>query len=795
MDEILQEFLSETAETMEEISGAIVAWEANPVDRERLDTIFRFVHTVKGSCGFLDLPRIGALSHAAEDALDAARNGRRAPDPGLVTAVLAVIDRILDLTEEIANTGCEPEGSDRNLIEAVHDGEAARPDPVQVPKPTNGNAEAHLDLNNMPPASQDWRTIRVPLSLLDSMMNGVSDMVLARNEVARVLRDTGYDGVLSGAFERLSASVADMRNSVSQMRMQRIEKLFAPLPRLIRDVSHELDKKVDAMIDGGAVELDREMIESIRDPLTHIIRNAIDHGIESPADRLAGGKPECGKISLVACQSGNQIIIEIRDDGAGISTDRLVAKAIAAKLVSASEAHSLTDDEKLQLMFSPGLSTAREVTAISGRGVGMDVVRANIERIGGLVELENHPGSGLTVTLRVPLTLTIISGLTVSAAEHLFAIPRASVSEIILQMNDTIRIDRAGGADIAIVRGERLALVYLEDVLGAKRPDDTTIDRAIIITRGAGGHRYALSVADVFDHEELVIKPAAPAIMATGIYAGSTLPDNGRPMLLLDIAGIAERQGIDVLAGQDERSAEPARASEDCRDQVLLFQDFDGSVRAIDLAVIDRVDDLPATAITRRAGLLRALIGDQLIAVHDCVIPSDRTAIKLLRLNDGDAEIGYAMVDVVDVVPLSGSIAPAAEPGPIAGVALIGGHPVEVIDPYWIFASLGAARSSGLLPVCRLADTSDRWTRQFLAPLIAGAGYRVVYDDDDGADAADIVIATDASSDSRSNDEAAGKSVLHLRKSDRPSGTDDPSIYRYDKAAILGALSRMTEVG
>jgi two-component system chemotaxis sensor kinase CheA len=781
MDEILQEFLSETAETMEEISGEIVAWEADPADSARLDSIFRFVHTVKGSCGFLDLPRIGALSHAAEDALDAARNGRRDPTPSLVTAVLAVIDRILSLTEEIASTGSEPKGNDRALIDAVHSSDEAEPASRSEERRATDRAAAPGDDRGgalATPAAQDWRTIRVPLNLLDSMMNGVSDMVLARNEVARVLRSDDASGALSGAFERLSASVADMRNSVSQMRMQRIEKLFAPLPRLIRDVSNELGKKVEVSIDGGAVELDREMIESIRDPLTHILRNAIDHGIEPP-------------------QSGNQIIIEVRDDGAGISTDRLVAKAIAAKVVSAGDARSLSAAEKLDLIFAPGLTTAGEVTTISGRGVGMDIVRANIERIGGVVDIDNDPGSGLSVTLRVPLTLTIISGLTVCAADHVFAVPRASVSEIILQMNEAVRIDRAGGAEIAIVRGERLALVYLEDVLGLARPESDSIDRAIIITRGAGGHRYALSVADVYDHEELVIKPAAPAIMATGIYAGSTLPDNGRPMLLLDVTGIAERLdlgALDGVGGRSERSADTVAAADDERDQALLFHDFDGAVRAIDLAVIDRVDEVAVGAISRQAGRLRALVGGQMIAVHDCDIPAECTKIKLLRLNDGEAEVGYAMVDVVDVARLPATIAPAAGPGPIRGVALIGGDPVEILDPYWIFASLGAARSGATQPVCRLADGDEHWTRQFLAPLIAGAGYRVVYDQDEDAPAADIVIASDhsgAAADAGADDPA----VLRLRKAERPNGKGDQSIYRYDKAAILGALDRMTRSG
>ena len=782
MDELLQDFISETAETMEEISGEIVAWEASPGDRERLDSIFRFVHTVKGSCGFLDLTRIGALSHAAEDALDKVRNGERQPTPRLVSAVLAIIDRIVELTEVMATTGSEPEGTDDDLITAIaSDG------------PSDELALAISDgaVSQIP--QQSWRTIRVPLHLLDTIMNGVSDMVLARNEVARLLRQQAPSATVSSAFERLSSSVADMRNSVSQMRMQRIEKLFSALPRMVRDLGQELGKQVELIIDGGEVEIDREMIEMIRDPLTHIVRNAIDHGLETTEQRTAAGKSATGTLRISARQSGNQIIIDVRDDGAGISVDRLVAKAVAAKVVTANESRNLSAREKLDLIFSPGLSTAKAVTSISGRGVGMDVVRSNIERIGGVVELDNQEGEGLAVSLRVPLTLTIISGLTVSAGGQLFAIPRASVSEIILQMNDTVRIDRAGGAEIAIVRGQRLSLVYLEDILQVARPEtEDDIDRSIVITRGANDLSYALSVADVFDHEELVIKPASPAIMASGLYAGTTLPDSGRPMLLLDVAGIATLARVG--SGESEMTAQDAAADQgrldDERDmarQILLFREFDGTIRAIRMGVIERVDDVPTHAISRSAGQLRALVGDQLVSMVDIDIPPDVQRVKLLRLNDGTNEIGYAMEEVVDLGVLPRDIEPASQAGRIAAVALIDGHPVELLDPWWLFESAGHAgvRSSADRPTCCLTDAEDHWTRQFLAPLVESAGYRVVLGTP--SEAADIVITSETVGGGHSTEKEGA--VVRLRSSQDPSGADDTSIYRYDRPGLLAALA------
>src|SRR5687767_1628705 len=415
MDDLVADFVAECREMLEALGGEIVAWEAEPDDRARLDSIFRFVHTVKGNCGFFEFPRLEALSHAAEDALADVRAGRRQADGALVSAVLAIIDRIGEMVAAIDAGEEMPAGDDSALIDALGEGAEHNAAPVAA---TVAEAQGKIAAP---------RTIRLSVELLDRVMSGVSDMVLARNELARRLRESPTDVPIDGAFERLSSIIAEMRDAITRTRMQRIENLFVGLPRMVRDLSAELGKQVLVDIEGGDVELDREMIEMIRDPLTHIIRNAVDHGIETPAERLKAGKREIGILAVSARQSGNQILIDIHDDGRGIDGKKLVERAIASGTLAKVDAAELTPRDQLALIFEAGLSTASSVTAISGRGVGMDVVRSNVERIGGMVEVDSTPGQGTRMTLRVPLTLTIIPALTVSIGSQHFAIPRSEI--------------------------------------------------------------------------------------------------------------------------------------------------------------------------------------------------------------------------------------------------------------------------------------------------------------------------------------------------------------------------------
>ncbi|WP_114228078.1 MULTISPECIES: chemotaxis protein CheA [Sphingomonas] len=773
MDDLIADFVAECREMLESLGGEIVAWEAAPADRARLDSIFRFVHTVKGNCGFFDFPRLETLSHAAEDSLADVRAGRRQPDAALVSAVLAVIDRIGEMIDVIGAGEKLPEGDDHELIAALQPGAEG---PASAPTAVVGEKFA---------ASAAPRTIRLSVELLDRVMSGVSDMVLARNELARRLRDSEVDVSVDGAFERLSSIIAEMRDAITRTRMQRIENLFVGLPRMVRDLSAELGKQVLVDIEGGDVELDREMIEMIRDPLTHIVRNAVDHGIEKPADRLKGGKREIGLLTVSARQSGNQILIDICDDGRGIDGKRLVEKAVAAGLIEAADGAKLEKREQYALMFEAGLSTAAEVTSISGRGVGMDVVRSNIERIGGIVEVDSRPGHGSRMTLRVPLTLTIIPALTVSIGSQHFAIPRSAIEEIVRANGESVVLSQVGGAGVATIRGRRVPEVALADILGLPSAL-TDAERTLIVLKPAGGDVFALAVDKVHDHEELVVKPAAPAVMATGLYAGTTLADDGSPILLFDAAGLAQVGGVKLE--QQERGsrivdANAATASVRATTPVLLFRTLEGQRRAVRLGLVDRIEEVPASAIQWGAGQLRVQLGEAIVPLAGLDrAPDSETKVRLFRLSDGQGEIGLAFREVIDMAELEEDVLPAVSAGEVEGVTLIGGEPAELVDVHWLFARFGsAATAAERSMICRL-PSDDPWMQHMLRPIVEAAGYTVVSGDSEVE--ADLVIAAKGQP-LPANDEAARTIWLRAEPEARKN---DKSIYRYDRAGLMLAL-------
>ncbi|WBH16078.1 chemotaxis protein CheA [Sphingomonas radiodurans] len=706
MDDLLQEFIAETRETLAALSGEIVAWEADPSDRARLDSIFRFVHTVKGSCGFLDLPRLARLSHAAEDVLQSVRSGERAPDTRLVNAVLAIVDRIGEIVEAI-DAGAPLDDSAEDLLLAALDGEAA-PAPTAAPVTTASSAAS------APRAPA--RSIRLSVDLLDRMMNGVSEMVLARNELARRLRETG-DLSLESAIDRLSLTVSELRDTVTRTRMQAIDSLFSAVPRLVRDTAAALDKKVALSIEGADVELDREMVELLRDPLMHIVRNAIDHGIETPEERRHAGKPETGRLAIVARQSGNRIIVEIVDDGRGVDTLRLVERRMVQEPTRAAELSALDEQARLALVFEPGLSTRDEVTALSGRGVGMDVVRTNVEQIGGSIRLDNVPGRGLTTTIEVPLTLAILSAVVIEVGADSYAVPRQAVEEIIAANSAAVRIDKVGDTMLATVRGRRLPLVSLGEMLGAGEG----IGPMLMIVNLPGG-MFALGVDAVIDTQELVVKPVAPAVMMAGIYAGQMLPDTGHPLLLLDCAGIAAVAGIAfervVTFEPEEAEVVPEGPA------VLLFEGLDGQRRAVALSRIDRIETVPAASlrqaggrwwVTARAGIVALLPGDAPIA--------ERGDLSMLLIDQTDGPVGYLIRRALDIITIDNEILPVDGAGLVTGIAVIEGEPVELVEPLRLLGVTLVA--VGARPICLLQGTDTIWMEAFLRPTVEAAGYRV----------------------------------------------------------------------
>jgi two-component system chemotaxis sensor kinase CheA len=768
VDDLIDDFIAETREMLDALSGEIVAWEADPADRARLDSIFRFVHTVKGNCGFFDLPRIRALSHAAEDSLADVRSGARTPDRRLVSAVLAVLDRIGDLVAALDANEQPATGDDASLIEALASdaGVEAAVEPA-APRSKAGSA----------------RTVRLPVDLLDEMMSGVSDLVLARNELARHLRSKGSGADVEAAFERVSATIGELRDAVTRTRMQRIEGLFSSLPRLVRDLSAETGKEVALVVEGGDVEIDREMVEMIRDPLTHILRNAVDHGIEAAADRRRAGKPETGLLRVEARQAGNQILVEICDDGRGIDGDRLVSKAVSAGLITAVRAAALGESEKNALIFEAGLSTAREVTGISGRGVGMDVVRANIERIGGVVEVDSRRGEGVRFTLRVPLTLTIIPALTVGAGGQTFAIPRSAIEEIVRVKGGQARVETVGGASFVTVRERRLPLVFLSDALGQGRGDPS--DTMLILLKPAGAELYALAVDALHDHEELVVKPASPLVTAAGLYAGTTIADDGRPVLLLDPSGVAAKAGRRLQRSTALQHLAPATSTTEVP-KALLFRSVGGGNRLVPLAAVERIEDVAPGAVAESGGRLHVALDGRIFELKGCAADGPRSPSRLLRLSDGSSEIAYAIAEVLEILPMPDRLVDSPTPGEVLGLALVGDEQVEVLDLHWLFAEQPHLVGEPLeAPIC-VMPAGDNYMDAILRPLVEAAGYRVLATGAPGSEHAAIIVQRAEEPDQSPLPSAAH--ILRIRSPREPLAGDDRSIHRYDREGLLSAL-------
>ncbi|MXO89368.1 chemotaxis protein CheA [Altererythrobacter aquaemixtae] len=780
MDDLLEDFVAETREMLEAIEGELVAWEAQPTDRARLDHIFRFVHTVKGNCGFFDFPRLEALSHAAESALAEVRSDRRHPDSRLVSAILAIIDRITLIVGAIEAGKEMPEGDDEFLIAALE------ADAIDVGETVAMQAAQRVSQSteNAPAAP---RSIRLPVELLDRVMSGVSDMVLARNDLARRLRDAGSDPTIDGPFDRLSGILADVREAITKMRMQRIEHLFNAIPRLVRDVSSQLDKQVMVDFSGGEVELDREMIEVIRDPVTHLIRNAIDHGIEKPSVRLAAGKREIGMLAISARQSGNRIMIVISDDGAGLDTAAIGKKAVSSSLISQAELDAMSHDAITSLIFEPGFSTADQVSEISGRGVGMDVVRANIEKIGGSIKVSSNPGEGTMFYLQIPLTLSIISALTVSVAGQRFAIPQSYVEEIAHGAAGWVDFAQAGDTDLVTFRGSRIPCLTLNNILGVN-PRAAGSDQRLVLLKLGKDDLFAISVDKIHDQEDLVIKPLAPAVMQSGIYAGTTLLDDGSPVLMLDIPSIGAQHGL--VSDARQRPAQSAPSEPEITDKpsrtLMLFTAFDGRERAIGMELVARIDQVPGEAFSFTGA-------DGQVVIDDTILPVARIAgdmndmsgeqIRVLRLSDSDCELALPVSELGETVAITDNLTPANSDTDIEGTALIGGKPVPVIDGYQLFARYG---QSGVAPadrlVCRLPQ-DDPWASRMLAPLVAAAGYRIAQSHDNHAD---VTIAMADDLDLLST--ALSGEIITIHNDPDRTGTNDNSIYRYDRSGLVSAL-------
>ncbi|MEA3263574.1 MAG: chemotaxis protein CheW [Pseudomonadota bacterium] len=714
MDDLITEFIAESREMLQALERGLVAWERDPGDRERLSEIFRFVHTVKGNCGFFDLPRLEALAHAAEDALGDVRADKRAIDSGLVNAVLAVLDRIGEMVEAVAAGEDISGGDDSDLI--------AR---LSVVEQKEVAAQPAATPAKAAPAREPFRSVRLPTSLVDRVMSGVSDMILVRNELERQLRHSDGDPALIANFGRLSSLLSEMQAAMARVRMQPIGTLFDGYQRMIRDLAAELGKQVEVEIESGQVELDREMIELLRDPLLHVIRNAIDHGIEAPAERQAAGKRPQGRLMLSARQTGNEIRIAILDDGRGIDADKVVARAIERGIVTAEQAARMDAAQKLMLICEPGLSTAREVTAISGRGVGMDVVRASIERTGGKLRIASTPGEGTRFLLDVPLTLSIVPSITVEAGGQVFALPRSYVREIVRNGRD-VEVEPIGGVRHVLVRGELYPCLGLGDLFGLPCQSDPDRQVLVMVTM-IDGSVFALCVDDIADHCDLVIRPVAPQVIATGLYVGVAQLNDGKPALMLDLVGLAQLGGISADKQARITSQSQAAVEEHELTQMIVFMGFDGIRRALPLGQVERLIEVAAVEIGQGGGQAHIVFEEAIVPLHGLAGAHQADSFDVLVLTDRGRRIAYATAGTVDTADIDLATVSLATG---RSLALLDGQSIELLD----LASLDSKA-----PTCRLPG-DDAWTREFLRPLVESAGYRVV----DGPDTADLEITREA---------------------------------------------------
>ncbi|MEO9189809.1 MAG: chemotaxis protein CheA [Acetobacteraceae bacterium] len=683
MDDLLTDFLAETAESLAELDAALLKLERAPDDAQTLSLIFRLVHTVKGTCGFLGLPRLERLTHAGENVLGRLRDGKLTVSTEIVTLVLAVVDGVRLILAGLGATGAEPDGSDAELIAALDRVAAGRAEPEAMivapvaPSPRPDRAEAAA-------AAQ---TIRVTVDVLDHLMTLVSELVLTRNQLLQLARGE-QDSRFAAPLQRLSHITSDLQEGVMKTRMQPIGHAWNKLPRMVRELAHDLGKRIELVMLGAETELDRQVLELIKDPLTHMVRNSADHGLEPPAERLAAGKPETGRITLNAFHEGGHILIEIADDGRGLGIGDIRAKALAQGLATEAELAAMTEAQIQRFILSAGFSTAAEVTALSGRGVGMDVVKTNIERIGGTIDLKSTPGQGSRFTIKIPLTLAIVSALVVQAGTERFAIPQISVVELVRagrggETGAESVIERIDDTQVLRLREHLLPLVNLAELLELEGAGEASI----IVVAQVGANMVGIVVDRVFDTEEIVVKPVAPILRDITVLSGNTILGDGSVIMILDPNGIARVTGI-ATGGETrlvEREADAPRSG--ARTAMLLFRARGKQPLAVPLGLIARLEEIPRDSIETPTGVAVVQYRGRLMPL----VPLSETpetqkpTQAVLVFADGERRTGLMVDEIVDVVEDRAEIElSAARPG-LLGTAVIGGQATDVIDTaYWL---------------------------------------------------------------------------------------------------------------
>ncbi|MCW2316241.1 two-component system chemotaxis sensor kinase CheA [Rhodoblastus acidophilus] len=778
MDEMLMEFLAESAEQIEAASAQIVEFERNPEDAALISSIFRLVHTIKGTCGFLGLERLQRLTHHAESLIGCLREGATAT-PDVVSAILTAVDQVKVLLGDLEEAGHEPEGDDIELIAllerqvAVCQGaesapaeaavesapevvaaaeepavEAHEPEPVVAEAADEAAASAETTLEEKlsnpqtqesldalvaslraakldvrreaakstqgkpsepaasaapaaakpaapadahPPAhkaeSGEGRakgadTIRINLNTLERIMNLVSELVLTRNQLIELTRHK-EDETLKSPLQRLSTMTTDLQDAVMRARMQPVERVFSNLPRMIRDLAHDLGKKINLVTEGADTELDRQLIDLIRDPLTHLVRNCADHGIEMPEDRVRVGKPAAGTVRVSAAHEAGQITIEIADDGRGLDITKIKGKAIQSGLATPQQLERMNDEEIYRFIFAAGFSTAEKVTNVSGRGVGMDVVRENIQTIGGSVALSSTPGKGAKFSLKIPLTLAIAPALIVEASGQRFALPQHSVVEAVGLNGGEHKIELVQGSKILQLREAVLPIGSLAELLHLAPPANRVeeAEQLAVIMR-VGAHAFGITVDAVVDVQEIVVKPMGGSLSHLSSFSGHTILGDGSVVLILDPNGVCQSLGLEQSREGAASNVEGGALRGGDRTRLVYFRAGSGVDKVLPLSNIARIETVHSDKIEMSNGMMLMQHQGRLMPIvaaapEVMVKEGDNTVFVISP--DGES-FGLLIDAIVDIIEEKLDVEIAGDQPGIVGAAEINGKVVELLD-------------------------------------------------------------------------------------------------------------------
>jgi len=725
--QLIKDLLVESFESLDRFDREMLVLEKGEGDAETLNGVFRIIHTIKGSSGCIGLNKIESVAHVGESLLSLLRDGKVAINPGLISALLEYSDALKAMLRCLEQTGQQGEVDYAALLEKLKGFQAGppappkpaanfglfdegpeppaataaptKPEPAATPVPSPAPpetkpAEAEAAVKHGPSVSDS--AVRVDVTQLDKLMNLVGELVLARNQIVQYTAQT-QEPTLLNAAQRLNIITTELQESVMKTRMQPIGNVWSRFPRIVHDLAAELGKKVQLVMDGKETELDRTIIEAIKDPLTHIVRNSVDHGIETPAERLAAGKPEQGMIILRAFHEGGQVNIEIMDDGKGIDINKVKEKAVQRGLVTADLAGRMTNHEAFALVFLPGFSTAEKVTNVSGRGVGMDVVKTNIEKIGGSVDVISDHGQGTSLRIKIPLTLAIIPALVVTSGGEHFAIPQVSLLELVRLEGEQTRkgIEILYGAPVYRLRGQLLPLAYLNRELRLEsRPaeaDAAGQDDAIIniVVLHADGRQFGLVVDEINDTEEIVVKPLGKQLKGLTCFAGATIMGDGKVALILDVLGVAQRANV-VSEVRDRSLLDKTKTGDkaDDRQTLLLFNAGQDVRLAIPLSMVARLEEFPRSQIELsghqevvqyRGQILPLIDLARYLAKTDGAAPTS-DPMQVVVYSEQGRSVGLVVGKINDIVRQSLTVKRSASRDGILGSAVIQDRVTDLLD-------------------------------------------------------------------------------------------------------------------